>query len=281
MKILLLLALVSISSADLIQDVKNARNFTGKVVLITGSNSGIGEQTVKLFAGLGAQTVVTGRNATLVQKVAKEVQEISPTKLKPLEVVADFLNSGDIDRLVNETIKAFNRIDVLINNAGTGGSGPVVDPNFFKGLDNIFQIDVRAALQLIRLSVPYLAKTNGSIIQISSIIPLRPGKNRLSYDIAKSSLNIITEVLAAELGPQNIRVNTISPGSIDDHAYNASDPTVIERRQQTVKNTPLGRFGITDDVAKGAVFLASSEAQFITGTNLIIDGGLIYNWVSG
>jgi len=273
--------LVSISSADLLQDVKNARNFTGQVVLVTGSNSGIGEVTTKLFAALGAQTVVTGKNATLVSKVAKEVQEISPTKLKPLEVVADLLKSEDIDRLLSETIKQFKQLDVLVNNAAVYSVLPLNDSNFFKGFDDTIQVDVRATLQLIRLSIPHLDKTDGAIIQISSILPLRPGKNHVSYDVAKSSLNEITEVLAAELGPLGINVNTISPGSIDDHPFNATDPKVISNRQQVVKNTPLGRFGLADDIAKGAVFLASSEADFITGTNLIIDGGIRYNTVSG
>ncbi|CAG2181601.1 unnamed protein product, partial [Oppiella nova] len=194
---------------DIYDEVRDSRNFTGKVVLLTGSSSGIGEQTVKLFSALGASVVVTGRNASQVETVVQEVQQLSPKKLKPLGVVADLTKDADIERLLNETIKTFNRLDVLVNNAGAVIQGNGTEKDFLDILDKSSRVDVKASLQLIRLSVPYLQKTNGSIINIGSIESERPRKSLLAYNLAKTSLTTISNVLAIELGPQGIRVNTL------------------------------------------------------------------------
>ncbi|CAG2106915.1 unnamed protein product, partial [Medioppia subpectinata] len=107
-------------SAETFKEVLKSRDFTGKVVLVTGSSGGIGEAIVKLFAYLGAQVVVTGRNAESIKRVAAEARELSPKKLKPLEVVADLQKSVDLKRLLIETIDTYGRLDVLVNNAGVG-----------------------------------------------------------------------------------------------------------------------------------------------------------------
>ncbi|CAG2181857.1 unnamed protein product, partial [Oppiella nova] len=194
---------------DIYDEVRDSRNFTGKVVLVTGSSSGIGKQTVKLFSALGARVVVTGRNASQVETVVQEVQQLSPQKLKPLGVVADLTKDTDIERLLNETIKTFNRLDVLVNNAGVLIQGNGTEKDFLDILDKSLRVDVKASLQLIRLSVPYLQKTNGSITNIGAIISERPRKSLLAYNLAKTSLTTISNVLAIELGPQGIRVNTL------------------------------------------------------------------------
>ncbi|CAG2167103.1 unnamed protein product [Oppiella nova] len=252
-------------------NVRDSRNFTGRVVLVTGSSSGIGEQTVKLFSALGASVVVTGRNASQVEAVVKEVQQLSPQKLKPLGVVADLTKDADIERLLNETIKTFNRLDVLVNNAGVLIEGNGTEKDFLDILDKSLRVDVKVSLQLIRLSVPYLQKTTGSVVNIGSIISERPQKSLLAYNLAKTSLTTISNVLAIELGPQGIRVNTLSPGTI------LKPGTPDKLIKKIVRLTPLGKISQPIDIAKGVVFLASSDAEFITGHNLVIDGGLKYN----
>ncbi|CAG2181247.1 unnamed protein product, partial [Oppiella nova] len=251
--------------------------------------SGIGEQTVKLFSALGARVVVTGRNASQVETVVQEVQRLSPQKLKPLGVVADLTKDADIERLFNETIKTFNRLDVLVNNAGVliqgngtekdfldilplgvvadltkdtdierlfnetiktfnrldvlvNNAGVLIQGNgtekdFLDILDQSERVDVKASLQLIRLSVPYLQKTNGSIINIGSIISERPKKSQLAYNLAKTSLTTISNVLAIELGPQGIRVNTLSVGVV----LKPGIPDKVIKK--CAKYTPLGRIG--------------------------------------
>ncbi|CAG2119642.1 unnamed protein product, partial [Medioppia subpectinata] len=196
-------------SNDIYQEVRDSRNFTGKVILVTGSASGIGEQIVKLYSALGASVVVTGRKAADIAKVAKEVQQLSPKKLKPLEVTADLTKDEDLQHLFNETIKTYKGLDVLVNNAGLLIRGNATDTDFLANLDRNEDLDVRSSLKLIRLSVPYLAKTKGSIISISSTVTEHPQKALLAYELAKQSLEMATKVLSLELGPQGIRVNAV------------------------------------------------------------------------
>ncbi|CAG2179759.1 unnamed protein product, partial [Oppiella nova] len=258
-------------------DVINSRNFTGKVVLVTGSSSGIGEGITKLFSILGANVVVTGRKADDVQRVAKEVQELSPKKLKPLEVVGDLTQTEFIASLIGNTIKTFGKLDVLVNNAGIHSSQTnITQTDVMQVWDQLFAIDLRAVVELIHESVPHLEKTNGTIIDISSIAALTPLAETLAYGPAKAGLDMITRVLALELGAKGIRVNTINPGTI--HTTDTPDPMSAHVYEISKKIAPLKRLGQPLDIAKAVAFLASSDASFITGANLVVDGGLVYNF---
>ncbi|CAG2111082.1 unnamed protein product, partial [Medioppia subpectinata] len=271
MKLLLVLlcGLVCIVSADYpIEDYKavaKSRNFTGSVVVVTGSSSGIGEGIVKLFSILGANVVVTGRKAQDVQRVAKEVQELSPLKLKPLEVVGDLTKTSDINNLIDSTIKKFSKIDVLINNAGIYPTTNITQPNLLSVWDQIFALNLRAVVELIHRSVPHLEKTNGTIIDISSIGAITPLKMFLGYGAAKAGLDMLTKILALELGTKGIRVNTVNPGVI--HVKEDPYEPIL------AKYTPLGRVGQPLDIARAVAFLASTDAHFITGANVVVDGG--------
>ncbi|XP_054152629.1 3-oxoacyl-[acyl-carrier-protein] reductase FabG-like, partial [Oppia nitens] len=246
-------------------------NFTDKVVLTTGSSSGIGAGIVKLFAQLGAHVVVTGRNATEIHSVADECQQLSPKKLKPLQVVADVSDDKQLTQLLDKTIESYGRLDVLVNNAGIGAVTPIIDPKFMSAFDKIMSVNLRPYVQLSHLAVPYLMKTNGTIISISSIASMAPSKLALAYDVSKAAIDMMTRVLALELGP-NIRVNTINPGvtltKISD------DPDYIK---EIIRLTPLKRMGLPDDMAQGVAYLASDQSSFITGANLVIDGGLRFD----
>ncbi|CAG2181881.1 unnamed protein product, partial [Oppiella nova] len=130
-------------SNDEFKQVKTAYNFTGKVILTTGSSSGIGEGVVKLFSRLGANVVVTGRKAPEVKRVAKEAQELSPNNLKPLEVVADVAKSEDLKRLLSETIKTFGKLDILVNNAGMGRYVNIKDDGILANFDQTMNVNLR------------------------------------------------------------------------------------------------------------------------------------------
>ncbi|CAG2113148.1 unnamed protein product, partial [Medioppia subpectinata] len=195
-------------SIDDYMKVKESRNFTGKVVLTTGSSSGIGEGIVKLFAILGAHVVVTGRNQTEIDIVAKEVQQLSPHQLKPLKIKADLTKTSEMQFLLHETIKTYGKLDVLVNNAGIGSMAQLMDKDFMKSYDSVFSIDLRAVVELNRLAVPYLNQTNGTIIHISSMCTHAPTNYGLDYSMAKEAMNMMTRVMAMELGPF-IRVNTL------------------------------------------------------------------------
>ncbi|XP_054152556.1 3-oxoacyl-[acyl-carrier-protein] reductase FabG-like [Oppia nitens] len=257
------------------RDVLNSRNFTGKVVLVTGSNSGIGEGIVKLFALMGANVVITGRNESRIASVAQEVQQLSPKNLRPLAIRADLLVKEDVDKLFDETIKRFGRLDVLVNNAGIFPVDNITDDNLMAHWDLVFNTNLRPSVQLIHKAVPYLIKTNGSIVDISSVAGLRPTAPQLAYSTSKAAIDMFTKILALELGPLGVRVNTVNPGAIVTAAI--TDGFGQALKFMTSK-TPLRRPGYPLDIAKGVVFLASSDAKYITGNNLVIDGGVEFNY---
>ncbi|CAG2178156.1 unnamed protein product, partial [Oppiella nova] len=229
----------------------------------------IGEGITKLFSILGANVVVTGRTESEVQRVAKEVQELSPKKLKPLEVVGDLTKAGVITNLVQQTVTTFGKLDVLVNNAGIIKTLNITQTDVMQVWDQLFAIDLRAVVELIHESVPHLEKTNGTIIDISGIAAIAPLSQALIPGPAK---DMMTRVLALELGPKGIRVNSLSPGTIQTREK--LDPMY----EMAKKITPLQRLGQPLDIAKAVAFLASSDATFITGVNLVVDGGLVYNF---
>ncbi|CAG2117686.1 unnamed protein product, partial [Medioppia subpectinata] len=261
---------------DEFKGVKKPYDFTGKVVLTTGSSSGIGEAVVKLFSLLGASVVVTGRKGQEVSRVAKEAQDLSPQKLKLLEVVADVGKSDDLKRLLDETIKAYGKLDVLVNNAGFGQYAGIRDPKLMQVFDTTIAVNLRAYLELIQLSVPYLDQTNGTIISMSSIAALTPSMIGMSYDVSKAAIDMMSKSLALELGPK-IRINVINPGVTFTNFYHENPSINADTVSRFIASTPLKRVGHPLDMARAVVFLASSDANFITGANLVIDGGVVHN----
>ncbi|XP_054152502.1 3-oxoacyl-[acyl-carrier-protein] reductase FabG-like [Oppia nitens] len=252
-------------------------DFTGKVVLTTGSSGGIGAGIAKLFAQLGAYVVITGRNTDKIQSVANECQQLSPKNLKPLQVVADICKDNELQDLLTKTIEKYGQLDVLVNNAGIAVMAPITLPNFMQVYDTGISANLRPHVQLSHLAVPYLQKTNGNIINISGIISLAPMKYSLPMSISKAGIDIMTRVLALELGP-NIRVNAINSGYVKTDIGNDLDPTIAQALvKQAIDRTPMKRVGQPQDIAQGVAYLASDQAQFVTGANFVIDGGIVHN----
>ncbi|XP_054161164.1 3-oxoacyl-[acyl-carrier-protein] reductase FabG-like [Oppia nitens] len=265
------------SSNDKFYDeVRNSRNFTGKVVLVTGSGAGIGASIVKLYSALGANVVITSRSEDALHKVAVDAQQLSPKKLKPLEVIADLTKSDDLNNLLNKTIETFGKLDILVNNAGGLHATLITHPKFTDRLKSTETLDINATLELTQLAIPYLEKTNGNIIMITANLIERPLRGYLNYIIGKSALDQATKVLSIELGSKGIRVNSVSPGGIESHP-GTYDQTFLDILEKTAKRTPLARVGQPQDIASAVVFLSSSDARFITGHSLVVDGGLKYN----
>ncbi|XP_054153637.1 3-oxoacyl-[acyl-carrier-protein] reductase FabG-like [Oppia nitens] len=283
---IIIIITIAIVNASILADCENndnnnkqlddSRNFTGKVVLITGSSSGMGAGIAKLFAQLGAHVVITGRHLNDIQSVANDCQQLSPNKLKPLEVLADLTNSTQLQSLLNKTIETYGQLDVLVNNAGISLMASVTDKQFMPVFDKVLSVNLRPYVELSHLSVPYLNKTNGNIISISSFVSTVPLKTNLAYNVAKAGIDMMTRVLALELGP-NIRVNTINPGVINT-SLKSDDPLKDQMIKHAISRTLLKRIGQPRDIADGVVWLASRSASFITGANLYIDGGIRYNF---
>lgn len=181
-------------------------SFNGKVILITGAASGIGAEAAKHLAKLGAKIAIVDINEKLLHQVRDEIKKSGSAT--PLPIVANVTTDGE--RIVQETLKHFGQIDVLVNNAGVAIRDNVAEINMSE-FDRLFNINVRSIITLSKLCVPHLEKTKGSIVNISSVCGLMPVENCLSYCMSKSAVNQFTKCSALDLAPKGIRVNAVNP----------------------------------------------------------------------
>lgn len=256
-----------------------AGRLAGKVAVVTGGTSGIGRRTVERFVEEGAKVVFTGRRATEGAAVAKATGT--------LFVQGDAAIEADAERAIKAAADAHGRLDILVNNAGAPAPAPstrVQDMNL-AGLDVTIAVHVRGALAHIKYAAPIMrAQHSGSIVNIGSVAAHRAGYSAsMIYGIAKAAVVHMTRCAAMELGEDNVRVNSISPGGIATgffaKAMGMSGPEA-EATAEKVKATlaklqAIPRAGLPDDIAAAALFLASDESGFITAEDIIVDGGLI------
>ncbi|XP_052093594.1 3-oxoacyl-[acyl-carrier-protein] reductase FabG-like isoform X2 [Mytilus californianus] len=247
-----------------------------KVTIITGASSGIGETTALLFAESKAKVVLAARNVENLEKVASLCKSKGLSKNDILVIPCDVTNDDNLKTLVDETVKKFGRIDVLINNAGKGNMGNVMATSAAT-LDDTMNTNFKSSYNLSRLCVPHLIKTQGSIVNVSSTLGQRAAPDLSAYCIAKAALDMFTRLLALELAPQKVRVNAVNPGfimtSFADNAGWTNDMKEMYLERLKVLQ-PLGGAGKPEDVAKAIRFLASDEASFTTGHLLFVDSGL-------
>lgn len=257
--------------------MSNARDFTDKVVIVTGSSGGIGSSTAKKFAQFGAKVVVTGRNSDRLKDTAKACKCLSPKGYEALVVVADLTSADDVKRIVTETITQFGQLDVVVANAGIFSSALIDNPRLLNIFDDTMLTNVRPVLRLLQLAVPYLEKTKGAIVVTSSMLSFKPISIYMPYCMSKAALDIMVKCLALDLGPKGIRVNSINPAIIADDFIAKSlglDPKVMSPElEKAGKSYPLGRLGTTEDMANLILFLSSKDSAFLTGQNICADGG--------
>jgi len=247
-----------------------------KVAIITGAGSGIGAATSKLFSQLGATLSLLDINEENLKIVASECEKSSVGQKKPMTFVGSVGDTELMKKFIEETIKKFGKIDILINNAGitkltTLLSSPLED------YDKIFDINVRALVSMTQLASPYLIKSHGSVVNLSSLSSHLVAAGRIFYAMSKAAVKHFSEYAAQELGQYNVRVNSISPGIIDTKIYlnyNVTKDNLSKYVEQAGKKAALGHCGQPSEVAELIAFLASDESSFITGTDVIIDGGL-------
>jgi NAD(P)-dependent dehydrogenase (short-subunit alcohol dehydrogenase family) len=240
----------------------------GKIALITGGNSGIGLATAKRFVGEGAYVFITGRrDAELAAAVAAIGKNIKALK-------GDVSNLDDLDRIVAEIHEAKGKLDILFANAGIAkfaALGEITEELY----DSIFNINVKGMLFTVQKALP-LMPDGAAIIVTSSIVGSKGLPNNSVYAATKAVARSFARTWTTDLKARRIRVNAISPGSIDTPGLNgllASAPAGEQRRKMIETVTPLGRFGTADEIASAAVFLASDDASYITGIDLFVDGG--------
>ncbi|XP_054154657.1 L-xylulose reductase-like [Oppia nitens] len=256
----------------------NSKDFSGKVVLITGSSGGIGAALSRHFARSGAQVVVNGRNGQNVGKVASDCNSLSPKKLKALQVVADVTIDDDCRRLVDTVICRLGRIDILVNNAGAGAFGSIYDPKLMQTYDHMMKLDVRSVVLITQLVVPHLERTKGVIVNISSSLSVKPNVHFMPYCLAKCAIDMFTKCMALELGPKGIRCNSVNPTAVRTNFQSATGAgdILVGVLKQLEETNPLRRIATVDDVVNAVAFLASGESGFVTGTALMVDGASIW-----
>jgi 3-oxoacyl-[acyl-carrier protein] reductase len=249
----------------------NTKKLDGKVAVVTGASKGIGATIAKQFAAEGAAVVV---NYAFSKGGADQVvDEITKRGGKAIAVQADVAKKKDIERLFTETKKEFGRLDILVNNAGVYKFEPLeaVTENEFH---RQFNTNVLGLILATQEAVKHFGTEGGSVINIGSVASDLTPPTAVIYGATKGAVDAITRVLAKELGPKKIRVNSINPGGVETEGFHAGGFSGTDFEKQMVAQTPLGRMGQPRDIAPAAVFLASSDAAWITGETLRVAGGL-------
>lgn len=241
-------------------------SFEGKVILITGAGSGIGAETAKHLASLGGYLAMVDCNSDRLNQIAEEI--IVAGFHAPFTIVADVTQNAE--HIIGETIEKFRKLDVLINNVGVISAQGLTNLNI-DDYDHVMKTNVRSAVILTKLAIPYLSETRGNIINVSSITGTRARPARLAYSMSKAALNQFTKCISVELGPRGIRVNAVNPGMVNTNLTDTS----TARLQHLINSYPLRRVGEVSDVSRAIAYLASDEASFITGNLFGIDGGAL------
>ena len=244
----------------------------GKVAVVTGASKGIGADIAKGLAKEGAAVVVN--YASSKEGADKVVAEITKAGGKALAVQGDVAKEADVNRIFAETKKAFGKLDVLVNNAGVYQVAPIeeVSTDLYSRL---FNTNVLGTLLATREAVKLFADNGGgSVINIGSVVTELNTPTSSVYTATKGAVDSITAVLAKELGPKKIRVNSINPGMVETEGVQSMGILGTDFEKALVSQTPLGRIGQPADITPLAVFLASSDSGWLTGGTLVASGGL-------
>ncbi|XP_055302964.1 uncharacterized oxidoreductase TM_0325-like [Sitodiplosis mosellana] len=247
-------------------------SFAGKSVIVTGASSGIGRATAEHLAKQDANLVLVGRNEEQLQNTVDLCLKATQNVLK---IVADVCIEADAERIIQETIAKFAKLDVLINSAGIIGSG-TIETTTLDQYDRIMNVNVRAIFRLTQLAVPHLIASKGNIVNLSSVCGIRSFPNVLAYNMSKTAVDQFTNCVALELADKGVRVNSVCPGVIETelHKRGGMDQEAYARFLEHCKKThALGRAGNVEEVAAAIAFLASDASSFITGVQLPVDGG--------
>lgn len=251
----------------------NAKNGTGrlegKVALVTGSGSGIGEACARVMAGHGATVIVSDVRAEAGEAVARAIG--GPASFLPLDVTIP----EQWDAVVDEIIRRHDGLDILVNNAGAGTGGGI-ERETIEGHRRVLDINVTGLWVGIRTALRAMdARGGGSVVNISSIDGLVGVEGLSTYVGSKFAVTGITRSLALELGARNVRVNAVHPGIIATPMVNKNAGAAMERLEKAVARQPIARMGRPEEIANAVVFLASDESSYCTGSSLVVDGGHI------
>ena len=247
------------------------QRFQNKVVLVSGTSSGIGEKVALTFAEQGAKLILSSRNADLNEDLVRKIKKSGG---KALFIKADFSIPSDVQNVVKKGVKHFGGLDIAVNNAGIEGTPGVKTADYDESVwDDVIAINLKGVWISMKYQIPEMQKRGkGVIINVASLAGLQAGGAGIGYHAAKFGVVGMTKATALEYAKENIRVNAVCPAVIEtpmaDRAFNTE-----KKLKNAIAMHPLGRLGTAKEVANAVCWLASDEASFVTGTALAIDGG--------
>ena len=247
------------------------QRFQNKVVLVSGTSSGIGEKVALTFAEQGAKLILSSRNADLNEDLVRKIKKSGG---KALFIKADFSIPSDVQNVVKKGVKHFGGLDIAVNNAGIEGTPGVKTADYDESVwDDVIAINLKGVWISMKYQIPEMQKRGkGVIINVASLAGLQAGGAGIGYHAAKFGVVGMTKATALEYAKENIRVNSVCPAVIEtpmaDRAFNTD-----KKLKNAIAMHPLGRLGTSKEVANAVCWLASDEASFVTGTALAIDGG--------
>ena len=235
-----------------------------KTAIVTGAGQGIGKGIVLALANEGCDVVVAD---IVVENCEKVVQEIEKMGVKGLAVKCDVSKKDEVDKMISETIKKFGKLDILVNNAGIYPFKPFEQMQE-ADWDRVMNVNLKSIFLCSQAAVKQM-KTGGKIVDISSIASFVGFEGLTHYCASKGAINATIRAMALEVAPKKINVNAVAPGAIDTPGAKSSQ----EQIKQTIAAIPWARMGMPADIANAVVFLASENADYITGQTIIVDGG--------
>jgi len=253
-----------------------SKTFENKVVLVTGGTSGIGRATAIAFAKEGAKVVVSGRRKA---EGAETVTHVEKAGGRGLFIQADVSDEAQVKSLVDAVVQEFGRLDIAFNNAGIEGTpGPLVDSTA-EQYQKVFDINVKGVFLSMKYEIPAMLKSGGgSIVNTSSVLGHVGMPNMSLYNATKHAVLGLTKTAALETAKQGVRVNSVSPAVIETEMFERfagkGTPAETETRKHLDALHPIGRIGQPEEIASAVLYLSSPGASFITGQDILVDGGL-------
>lgn len=243
----------------------------GKVTIITGSTSGMGKASAKLFAKEGAKVVVVGRGfEESMERGRKVVEEIQAEGGEAILIAADATKENDVKHLIEEVINAYGKIDILYNVAGGGKSMPL-EKDTVEQWQLTLNVNLMSVFLTTKYAMPYLLESKGAIINTSSVAAVKPVlANQYSYSAANAGVIMYSKTLARDYAARGVRVNVIAPGVIDTPIWELAPKAWLD---DLTSKLPIKRVGQPEEIAGAALFLASDLASYVTGQVLCVDGG--------
>jgi len=250
--------------------------FRGKIYTITGAASGIGRATAILLASKGAKVSLCDVQEKLLAATVDEINEAAETQVATGAVV-DVRNRSQVESWISKTVVSYGKLDGAANIAGVTGKdlgNALVEDIDDEDFQFVMDVNVKGALNCMRAQIKNMNEAGGSIVNVSSLAGLLGLPKHGSYNASKHALNGLSKAAAKELGPRNIRVNVIAPGTIDTPMLRAS--SLISGNEYTMDVVPLGRPGTPKEVAEAIAWYLSSQSSFVTSSILNVDGGWLH-----